>query len=192
MKLITFATINEAAASLSSFDAKLLQTGLYSSTIGLIAITGIGSYAASAALKRIPYDFDSIINIGLAGSVRPELELGSMHAITTCKKHLWHPQGQTAALNSLAALLEDIHLDANGLTLSTLDFPLHDVPDTLKNSTDLVDMEGYAIALEASLLGKKCQLYKLVSDHCTGQTVSQIKNNMGKYSQLIARFLNNN
>lgn len=192
MKVITFATIEEAAESLDAFNAKSIKPGLYTSDIGLLAITGIGSFAAYTAIRQLSTTFESVVNIGLAGSLRKDLELGSIHPITCCKKHLWHPKGQSAAQNCLAASLQEIALTAQGLRLTTVDFPLYEAPSELVNTSDLVDMEGYGLASGVLDLGKTCTLYKLVSDYCTPTSGSIIKNNISEYSRKIASFLRNN
>ncbi len=189
MKLITFATIEEAEATLASFNAKTLQPSLFSSDIGLIAITGIGPFAAYVTLKALDSQFDTIINIGFAGSLRKELECGAIYPIATCKKHLWHPKGASASKQCLAASFGELVLNPEGLRLSTVDFPLYKNASKLLLESDLVDMEGYGIALGAQALGKQCNLYKLVSDYCTDTSASLIKNNMSLYSQTISSYL---
>lgn len=191
MKVITFATYEEAAGSLGAFHAKSIKPGLYTSDIGLLAITGIGSFAAFTALKQLSVHFDLVVNIGLAGSLWPELERGSIHPIKSCSKHLWHPKGQSSTENCLAAACKDIAFDSDGLRLASVDFPLYDAPTHLSNISDLVDMEGYGLASCALDLGKPCELYKLVSDHCTQDSGSIIKNNLSEYSRAIAAFLHN-
>lgn len=185
--MITFATFEEAEATLQLFNAKNLKPGLYESDIGFIAITGIGPFAAFHTLQRL--EFDEIINIGLAGSLREDLTLGSIHPIATCKKHLWHPRGIEAAQHSLASSCSTLHLNKEGLHLSTVDFPLHGNHHLF--DCDLIDMEGYSVALLASIKQKPCKLYKLISDYCNKDTFSTIKTHLPIYSHNIALFLQN-
>ena len=193
MKLIIFATAEEAEHSLTTFHAQPIKIGLYQSKIGLIGITGIGPYAAAYAVSAIAkeYNIKEIMNIGFAGSLNSALELGSIWPISSCSKYLWHPKGHTAAQNCLAGEINCLRLQQDGLVLSTVDFPLYENPAHLANVCDLIDMEGYAIAQVARSLEIPCTLYKLVSDYCTPNSLSQIRNNMRTYSQIISSFLNN-
>ena len=179
MKLITFATFEEAKSTLETCDAKEIDNNLFKSSIGLIAITGIGSFAAYFAVKNIQEPFDSIINIGLAGSGIPSLQLGTIYQVSRCSKYNWHPKG---AHESTFAPLD---IQKTGFHLSTFDFPVYNS----NKSLELVDMEGYGIALSAKNLNKPCKLYKLVSDYCNEQSSSNIKDTISKYSQIICNFL---
>ncbi len=185
MKLITFATYEEASETLTSCNAKKLTPSLYSSDIGRIVITGIGPFATFATLLELQNEYETIINIGLAGALRKDLELGTIYSVANTNKHLWHPKGPESK-----AIFPALSLQNNGLKLVTTDFPVYDT-SIFDGQYDLVDMEGYAAAFSAKTLGKKCQLFKLVSDYCTAETSSQIAKNIGSYSALIASFLKN-
>ncbi len=169
MKLITFATYEEAEATLLNLKSETVH----------VAITGIGSFAAYTALLGLIKEYDHIINIGLAGALKPNLPLGSIHPVATVGKYAWHPKGPEKRF-------EDISLQKDGLHLLTFDFPVNEKKEY---EADLVDMEGYGIALAAKNYGKKCELYKLVSDHCTNESGSQIANNIKRYSQLISDYI---
>lgn len=187
MRLITFATIEEAESTLNNFNAKNIKAGLYTSDIGLLAITGIGSFAAYMYLKQMNQPYSLIVNIGIAGSLESALESGSIHPIKNLYKPLWHPKG-----TYFSPLFQEINTGTDGLRLATLDFPLYSIKAELAPQADLVDMEGYAIALFATQEGKECQVYKLVSDHCSEDSSLIIKNNIREYSRSIATFLHNN
>ncbi len=185
MKLITFATNEEAKEALALFKAHAIKPGLYTSEIGLIAITGIGPFAAFTALSNLKESFDSVINIGLAGSRLPELEVGSIHSIALCKKYCWNPEASSE--KTLSHGFADLTFATQGRSLTTLDFPLYAPNSNI--TSDLVDMEGYGIALAAMSRDLPCSLYKLVSDHCSKDSSSQMKNNIREYSHKIASFL---
>lgn len=184
MQLITFATYEEAQGSLDLFKAKEIKRGFYESDIGYIAITGIGPFAAFYSLQNI--NFDQIVNIGLAGSLRDDIILGSIHPVASCQKHAWHPKGTDS---SLASDFPTLILENKGLRLRTLDFPLYNGHDSLRNECDLIDMEGYGIALIAKTKQKPCKLYKLVSDYCNKESSLVIKNKIDEYSRKIALYL---
>lgn len=184
MKLITFATFKEAETTLALFKATQIDKNLYSCPIGHILITGVGSFAAYISIKRHPHPFDELIHLGIAGALNRTLTLGTIHPVAEALKLSWKP-----ADNSLETSFEPISLCEKGLSLGTVDFPLYQSHST---PCDLIDMEGYALALGAHERTKKCSLYKLVSDFCTKETSSQIKNNISKYSEQLAHFLINN
>ncbi len=183
MKLITFATSEEADTTLRKTNAKSLHSGLFSSDIGLIAITGIGPFATHATLLELKDEFETIINIGIAGALNKDLLLGTIYSVAVAHKYLWHPKGPETK-----EVFHPLALQNSGLKLLTLDFPLY---KSIDGEYDLVDMEGYAAAYSAKALGKKCQIFKLVSDYCTRDSSSQIAENINKYSNLIAEFLIN-
>jgi hypothetical protein len=98
--------------------------------------------------------------------------------------------GKAHAQQAVAGkLLPQIPLQATGLRLLTLDFPLYKTDPEVQAITDLVDMEGYPHAYLASQLQMPCEIYKLITDHCTKETSQQIRQNLEHFSELIANFL---
>lgn len=189
MKLICFATFEEAKATLELFEAQPVANGLYSSSRALFAITGIGSFASHVVTLALSENVEAIVNIGLAGSYRKELEIGSIHPINRCTKFLWHPKGKEASQACVAQGFAPLTLAKEGLHLCTVDFPQYAVSDEERTEFDLVDMEGYGVAFTAEMKGIKCELYKIVSDHCTKKTASQIKERLPYLSEQMAQFL---
>lgn len=189
MKLICFATFEEAKATLELFQAQQVAIGLYSSSQALIAITGIGAFASHVVALALSENVEAIINIGLAGSYREDLEIGSIHPVARCSKFLWHPKGKEASQVCVAAGFAPLTLADTGLHLCTVDFPQYAVSNEERALFDLVDMEGYGVAFAAEMKGMACQLYKIVSDHCTKETVSQIKERLPYLSEQMAHFL---
>ena len=160
MKLITFATYKEAEASLTYFGASE------------IAITGMGPKATKDFLEKLDFTPSCIVNIGLAGALRPDLVEGTIY-----------PIGRVSYNNNTLVL------ENEGLALATCDKPQYN--SILGHSYDLVDMEGYVVAAYAKKNNIPCALYKLVSDFCTETTSQQIAANLPKFSEIIASFLHN-
>jgi len=189
MKLVCFATFEEAKGTLDHFCPQKVNSGLYSSSRALFAITGIGPFASHIITLALSENIDEIINIGLAGSYRQDLEIGSIHPIRRCSKFLWHPKGKEASLISAAASFAPLTLANEGLELVTVDFPQYIAKGPLAEEFDLVDMEGYGIAIAAEMKGIPCKLYKIVSDHCSEKSVSQIQAKLTHLSEQMAKFL---
>jgi nucleoside phosphorylase len=75
-----------------------------------------------------------------------------------------------------------------GDKLISSDFPIHD--ETLRKNLgtewDLVDMEGYGVAFAAHALGKKCRIWKIISDFALTGGRSLIRKNKTLLSEKIA------
>lgn len=178
--LLLFATFEEAEASLELFQPRSLKPWLYESEHWYLMITGIGSFHAYIACKTFIDQVDHIANFGLAGALKPTFELGSLHEISSVSKLLWHPKGIEAA----SPFCHDIILKNSGPTLISSDMPVYN--QTLTAKHDLVDMEAYAAAIIAQQHNKRCTIYKVVSDHCTPESATQIRQNLKKYSDTLA------
>lgn len=191
MKLITFATVEEAQYTLEYFEARPISDGLYQYDLGMIAITGIGPFAAHIVATALSENVDEIINIGLAGSLNANLEVGTIHSVAKLSKYLWHPKGHEHAKKSLAGSLPAVTLKDSGLHLCTVDWPVveEQLVDELRTTYDIVDMEGYSVAFAANALDKKCMVYKIISDHCSSDSSAQIRSLLGDLSRSIATFL---
>lgn len=173
MHLIIFATLMEAEAALVLFQAKEIEAGFYSSSIGNILITGMGSKKTKETLLRYSDKTDHFINFGIAGALRKEVNSSHFHEIAQVS-------GETAS--------DCIQLQPDGLHLLTVNKPLYDAKkrDQLAQHHDLVDMEGYVIAKLAKSQNKRCSLYKMVSDFCDQNTQSDIMKKLPFLSQALA------
>ncbi len=175
MHLITFATIEEAQATLTTFQAKEVEVNFYSSFIGNILITGMGPEKTKASLLRYLDKADHFINFGIAGALQDDVS-------------------STTLLHQIAQVTDEKTLDCidlleTGLHLLTVDAPLYDTQkrDLFAQRHHLVDMEGYVIAKLAKRNKKRCSLYKLVSDFCNESTHEDIMNNLSTHSQTLAQ-----
>ena len=180
MKLIVFATYEEAKHSLKRLEAQKFQDHFIYSE-GKILITGIGPFAAYTCLERHIDGADTIYNIGIAGSLHETSK--TCYEIRLCSKYRWHPKNPE---------FEDaICFEKTGVRLCTLDFPLHDqkTKELLGQHFDLVDMEGYAISLLAKKHNKVCHLIKAVSDFCDSDTPKRIQHKIDGLSQELAQEL---
>ena len=135
-----------------------------------VVVTGIGRINATLVLtdvlrqlERIGQLPSEVINIGTAGALSP-----GMSGVYRVSRVLLHDFSHA----SVAALIgHDAYppLDLDGeeqVTLATGDTFVDDAEtrDALAQQADLVDMEGYAIALVARHFDVPVQLLKIVSD----------------------------
>jgi hypothetical protein len=154
--LITFATEKEARGTIDALKAR--QEGdLFVFERGAIFITGMSSLAAAVNLAQILSAYEEIWNIGLAGSFTKEEGLFPIGSIT---KFLFMPE--TTSLHSRTFFVPPPLILGTGKKLITSDFPIHD--QTLSLNADLVDMEGYGVALLCQKMQKKLKMWKIVSD----------------------------
>lgn len=194
MIALLFATHEEAASLLSKTKACLLPElpGSYSSSFGVIAITGIGPFAAAVATHRLLSELPikKIYNFGLAGALSSSFSIGSLHEIRKVAKDTWHPKGPLESSKSIAAksFVEIEFADVQGPSLLTCDRPVYEnISPKFDLGFDLVDMEGYAIAWQAKQFQIPCHLYKLVSDFCSQASSKQIEAHLKTYSDLLAQ-----
>jgi nucleoside phosphorylase len=82
-------------------------------------------------------------------------------------------------------------LEGNQAKLISSDFPIHDVEHRtyLAQKWDLVDMEGYGIAFACSYLGKKCRMWKIVSDFASPGGRELIRKHKPSLSARLAQVL---
>lgn len=133
-----------------------------------LLVTGVGKTLAAVAVTRAicehPHREDLVVvNIGTAGALRPGVE--GLHEIGTVLNH-------DLSAEPIRALgldpRERLELDpTRPTTLASGDLFVSDpaVRDELAARADLVDMEGYAIALACTELGVPVHLVKRVSDN---------------------------
>lgn len=182
MKIFIFATPNEAQATIKKLNSKMIEEHVYKSGSDLIIISGIGSLAALRAVLKYGIAADEIINLGIAGSLNPNLDLGHITEISAVDKFLPH-------MDPVASkAFPPLSIQTQGLKLLTSDFPIHEneLRKKLSPNWDLIDMEGYGIAYGALALGKKFRLVKIVSDFASENGRDLILKNIEKNSMRLA------
>lgn len=179
--LITFATEKEAAATLHRLHAHK-DGSLYRFDKGAIFITGIGSLAAAVNLATVISPFTEIWNMGLAGSRKKQEGIFPIGSIT---KFCHMPP--TTSLHSRTFFTPPPLLLREGAKLITSDFPIHD--QSLDIEGDLVDMEGYGVALLCQKMHKKLKMWKIVSDFAEPGGEVRIRAMMDSLSVQLAHFI---
>lgn len=131
-----------------------------------LVITGLGKTAAAVATTRAllgtERDGLTVLNVGTAGSLRPDRE-----GIFLPSRVLNHDLNADVLRALGVDPREEIEIpDGDGSVLATGDVFVTDpaVRDRLAVRADLVDMEGYAVALACAELGVPVRLVKHVSD----------------------------
>lgn len=132
-----------------------------------VLITGVGKTLAAVETTRAvcehPHREDLVVvNIGTAGALREDVN--GLHEIGTVINH----DLSAEAIRQLGIDPRDrIELDpVHPMALASGDLFVTDpvVRDELATRADLVDMEGYAVALACTKLGVPVHLVKVVSD----------------------------
>lgn len=131
-----------------------------------VLLTGMGKVNAATALATVlasgPHPAE-VINLGTAGALRPGLD-GRIHLIGTVLQH----DLDTRVLRQLTgqSFGGPLTLAADGAVLATGDLFVSDpaARDRLAAAAELVDMEGYAVAVAAQRAGVPVRLVKYVSD----------------------------
>lgn len=179
--LITFATEKEAAKTLALLSAQK-KGPLYIFDKGAIFITGIGSLAAAVNLSTVISPFTEIWNIGLAGSLKKQEGIFPIGTITK-----FSPMPASTSSHSRTFFVPPPLLLGEGAKLITSDFPIHD--QSLDIEEDLVDMEGYGVALLCQKMHKKLKMWKIVSDFAEPGGEVRIRNMVDSLSLQIAHFI---
>ena len=127
--------------------------------------TGVGKVNATmfATMAAIQTDCEAIINFGTAGCLNPDMA-GKLNKVAIVRQRdmdarpqaeLGQTPFETTGLQGLIKVAE------SGCVLSTGDNFVTEQPEL---ESDLVDMEGYAIAKVAKHFGKPCLMLKYGSD----------------------------
>lgn len=135
---------------------------------GVIAICNVGLHSAQMSVAKHAVHCEEVWNLGLAGSLKEGLPIGEIISIDQVGKYIpieeesLDPRSQECISFTLPTLL----LAGNGSRLVSSDFPIHHTQhrERLASKWDLVDMEGYGIAYASAALGKKCRMWKIISD----------------------------
>lgn len=163
---------------------------------GWIVISGVGLHSAQMAVSKYSYLCDEVWNFGLAGSLRG-LPIGEILYISTVGKYIPLEEGflDSHSEECVSSTLPSIFLEEKGNKLISSDFPIHTTlhRERLKKQWDVVDMEGYGIAFASASLGKKCRIWKIISDFvsCGGKELIQKHKSelSGKIADKIIEYL---
>jgi len=178
-QLLVFAHPLEAAPTVESFEAQLVGRNLYRFEGGLISISGMGALAAACAVAQLAGAVDEVVNLGLCGAIGDAFEIESFHWIGQVGKHV---PGRTSRLDPFPPIGEE------GVRLLTCDTPLYDreLRDELSADWDLVDMEGYGVAMAAERVGLPWRLGKIVSDKAVEGSFRELRERLPDLARRLA------
>lgn len=188
-KLIVFAQLAEAAATLHALKADSTESpNYYTFEHGLVVVSGMGVHAAGAAVFAHAHQADEVWNLGIAGALQDTLPIGEILTIETVGKYA--PSGPLDPLSQeiVATTLPHFTLKCGKGKLISSDFPIYDKSHRshLGKKWEVVDMEGYGIAYAANYLGKKCRMWKIVSDFASPGGREELRKNKAHLSERIA------
>ena len=200
--LIVFAQAGEARGTLERLNAQAVEGEManvwgegvvpccYRFERGWIVISSVGLYAAQMAVAKYGLHCDAVWNLGLAGALRGSDPIGSLVTIESVGKYIplerEHLDSRTE--ECLSFTIPNLSLEASGVKLISSDFAIHEVShrERLATQWDLVDMEGYGIAYACGALGKKCRMWKIVSDFASPGGRELIRKHKAELSERLA------
>jgi len=182
-RLVVFALDHEAAETIRILKAEKIGVGLFAFNGGKILISGLGIHVAQSAVSDHIHGCDEVWNLGLAGAL-VDIPLGTIVEIGLVTKYVAAENLDAHALGLVNEHLPPFDLGGK-YNLMTSDFPIHS-KEHRPEGCHLVDMEGYGIAFAADHFGKKCRMWKIVSDFASPGGVELIKKHRAHYSKLLA------
>jgi adenosylhomocysteine nucleosidase len=154
--------------------------------------TGVGKVNAAmyATLAGAQTDCSAIVNYGTAGVLKKDLA-GGLHIIGKVRQRDMdaRPQAELGVTPfEETEVSGDIILGGKGPVLSTGD---NFVTSTPELESDMVDMEGYAIAKVAAHMGKPVVLLKYGSDFADESAANDWEANQSNGAELFLEWIKN-
>lgn len=130
----------------------------------ILAISGIGKANAAMATAYVCTKFDPqwVLNLGAAGATQASRELGSIYHI----EKVIEPDRPHSVSGTPYVQTPDVLPGFQKAVLATQDKAVDDIETFLQVAplADLVDMEGASVVQACRRFGKRCLLFKFVSD----------------------------
>lgn len=186
MQLITMAHIGEAQSVIDNFKLKKLTPDTYGNEELILIVTGEGPFEAAikTAAAIAQYKCNNVINLGVAGTLNPEIQKGSIHTIRSIY-----------LVQDLKLQFKTFSSSKEGLDCVTSFERILDPQKVkqLKGVASLVDREAWGVAMAAKSSGVPFTAHKIVSDDAgTIEACELVKEMATQYSQKLALFLRNN
>src|SRR5262249_54757 len=144
---------------------------------------------AQMAVAKYGSTCSEVWNFGFAGSLRGEQPIGEILSIEKVGKYIpLEDSLDPVSRACIAFTIPHFSVAGTGGKLISSHFPIHDVlhRQRLGLQWDLVDMEGYGIAFAAHALGKKCRMWKIISDFASPGGRELILSHEAQLSEKIA------
>ena len=190
MHLIVIAHPLEAIRVLEALKAKEVEPGrLWHFEGGAVLVTGMGSTAAAAGVGRYAHGFSHIYNVGFAGSLGGH-EMGEVLEVGECTKHIPLPTDAPGHCEKLAKKAHPSLSIGSGVHLLTSDYPIHSQEERQSlQEYDVVDMEGYGVAVAAKRASLPCTMWKVISDSCQGKGWETIASHLEELQERVANLV---
>jgi len=183
MHLITMAHLGEALRVIEQFNLKKISSELFSGEKMMLLLTGEGPIEAAVktALLIPQYRFTEIINLGIAGTLDDNLNVGEIHEVRSLyligdfKPSFKTFQASGTRVDCLTSFERILDIEK---------------AQKLKGMGSLVDREAWGIAMTAKTHGIKFRSFKIISDKAgTISACELIKENASTFSDALANFL---
>ena len=163
-------------------------TGLYNNNQDLLLISGEGMDQTAdkleIVLKHFENDIQCIINFGIAGSLKKNIDLASIHFVSKVLHE--DTLNNPVFYNSVAK--EGITCVSVSKAVSSQDLAV-----ILSEKADIVDMELWIVAFLCAQHGIPFLSFKLISDFAFKRTdLSLIKKTMPQYNQKLYQYYKSN
>ena len=154
-----------------------------------ILYTGVGKINASYSVSKAIFKFkpETLINFGTAGSLRSNLS--GLHEVSIFQQRDMDAEGLGFSLGETPFdKISTINNNRKGLSCGTGDSFVKAKP---KLSTDLVDMEAYALAKICKLSKVKFFCYKYISDNANSDAGDDWNENLRKGALAFSKLMRN-
>lgn len=183
MQLITMAHSGEALSVIEKWKLKKTSPDVFIGESHVLLLTGEGPFeAAVKTAALIPlYPFKEVINAGIAGSLKPELEIGDVITIRTIY-----------IVKDLKPQFKTFQAGDQGEDCLTSFERLLDTEKTtiLRGLGGVVDREAWGVAMAAKNAGLPFRCLKVISDQAgTLGACEVIKEKASYFSDLLANAL---
>lgn len=183
MHLITMAHLGEAQGVIEKFSLKRSSPSFYEGENLCLLLTGEGPFEAATqtALALGKKDYSKVINIGIAGSLKENLQIGDIFEVRSLYLYLENKP----AFKSFQASQQGIDCLTSFERILN---PEKLIP--LKGIASLVDRESWGVAFASKTAGVSFECYKLISDQAgTLGACELVRENAEIWSQKLANYL---
>lgn len=183
MHLITMAHLGEAQGVIEKFKLERIDSDLFKNQDLVLVLTGEGPFEAAIKTSLVlgKYPISKIINLGIAGALNPELQIGEIYSIRTHYLVQDYKPSFRTFLNT--------HEGQDCIT--SFERILNpDKANSLRGVGAIVDREAWGSAYAAKSAGISFESYKLISDMAgTLGACELVRDNASDFSLKLALHL---
>ena len=183
MHLITMAHLGEAQGVIDLFNLKRVTPQIYESEAITCLITGEGPFEAATATSALlgRKKFTKVMNLGIAGSLNPEFEIGQIYAIRSLYLVI-EGKPQFKSFKSFESGIDCL------TSFERILSPEKALP--LSGMGQLVDREAWGVAMAAKNAGVEFKAFKLISDQAGSLGACELtRENAPEWSAKLAVYI---